>query len=1280
MVDAEAGVAAVVHASEAGGKGSDAVEGPSSREFGHAKSEEPVTRRQSIDATDVVSYLLSRHHLAAAFELFQDVVDTPSEAKISGDSNVDTKTHADVLTARDTLESFFNDAERFPLRAVQQYATHDDVPLLQASVRTQESRARVAEYDAELLREDLERLTMQLQASELEKQAAVMRRKSEKHSSGPQESTNVEDDAEYALSATAFTQITHGTPSDTTSTSLPPPTSSEIKTLNALVSDYLTIRGYKAAALTLNDEARDLRRNGNDDDGNNPDWSSIPDALRRIVTRANQLDDRDVEYKTLKETYAARSDTLKRLETECDNLKTRLGEQSDARIESERRCTILTDELASSATKNKTLTQQGTALNKDLVSQKSRADRFEAAAKHLEDDLGKKMKEWSAALSEERRKNQRVSSSATDQTTHGVPSTPSSTQPVGTTPANTMFSPNGLPGKLQSSHEEERTVRVLLEALPRITVSTLVAKRSELLPLFGRVILRTPVQAQRKDLITRMFDLVKRPEQEFRDALAATVGEIVCESESNSIFEHEIFPVLQQELRHTREERCVCAVGVLSALCTAVSPATQTQILAALVETLGVETCSELTRGSIVEAFATVCDVLAVSHSAGEGEERITIATTLLARALSDNSEHVVEIAVERAVPAFARRCTRGGCVADVVLRRMVTSALTEAIDALGGSDSKSHLSDEGKYAARRSLRLASRTLESVSSETNVNELDVQDATTWFTETGSVLVAQLTSALPPDDDTLLEHACDAIRFVCTTAGEAVTKDTIVPALEGESSRKSSTESLLLAAALPHAGDGCLRNWLTKYVEREAARIGESVSLDAIVAVRRAVRLLLRTDVSNDDTNDDPPADVFPDPRLTIRDAILDMLGTSASGSNVNPSVTMVSATLLGSAAEACPSSVAADKALPTLGALAVDGKAFATAALVRLGDAHCADAYLTGNVLQNLDQALASHDVGTSVAFVKAVREGTTRKTRDHSHQVTSAWRAQVAARVATITTHAFCTGKQTAKMESNHRTSSSSRRVLASATFGAVRGLLEADDEVKEGTSLGSSTSATRNALVPALRALLSDDTALDASERTLADAMLRDEDWRLVAAAEAAAQVAKEAAAESAKEALKKKEKTHLSSFSGMSSMSMSRMTRAMSIGGGSGTTKVEVADKVAQPLHKTTEELPISPVGAPEIDFATLMGEAAPTVVGVIEENAPENASIPDVQADDVKATDTEPPIARVAIEETPVVPETNPEEKSALRRGTSMSSKMLKSLPSAPKLSMPKNLFG
>ena len=140
------------------------------------------------------------------------------------------------------------------------------------------------------------------------------------------------------------------------------------------------------------------------------------------------------------------------------------------------------------------------------------------------------------------------------------------------------------------------------------------------------------------------------------------------------------------------------------------------------------------------------------------------------------------------------------------------------------------------------------------------------------------------------------------------------------------------------------------------------------------------------------------------------------------------------------------------------------------------------------------------------------------------------------------------------------------------------------------------------------------------------------------------------------------------------------MSRMTRAMSIGGGAGTTKVEVADKVAQPLHKTTEELPISPVGAPEIDFATLMGEAAPTVVGVIEENAPENASIPDVQADDVKATDTEPPIARVEIEETPVVPETNPEEKSALRRGTSMSSKMLKSLPSAPKLSMPKNLFG
>ena len=41
------------------------------------------------------------------------------------------------------------------------------MPLLQASVREQESRARVAEYDAELAAEDLQRARLELEAAEL---------------------------------------------------------------------------------------------------------------------------------------------------------------------------------------------------------------------------------------------------------------------------------------------------------------------------------------------------------------------------------------------------------------------------------------------------------------------------------------------------------------------------------------------------------------------------------------------------------------------------------------------------------------------------------------------------------------------------------------------------------------------------------------------------------------------------------------------------------------------------------------------------------------------------------------------------------------------------------------------------------------------------------------------------------------------------------------------------------------------------------------------------------
>ena len=144
----------------------------SSRESGDPAPRHPADEtRRPVDACDVVSFLLEREHLAAAFELLQDVVESTSGVSTPHGARA-ARADADagrLQEARESLERYFGDRERFPARDLRAYADETDVPLLQARVREQESRARVAEYDAELATEDLERARLELEAAELER-------------------------------------------------------------------------------------------------------------------------------------------------------------------------------------------------------------------------------------------------------------------------------------------------------------------------------------------------------------------------------------------------------------------------------------------------------------------------------------------------------------------------------------------------------------------------------------------------------------------------------------------------------------------------------------------------------------------------------------------------------------------------------------------------------------------------------------------------------------------------------------------------------------------------------------------------------------------------------------------------------------------------------------------------------------------------------------------------------------------------------------------------------
>jgi len=267
---AMAGAAAKASAAECGATPAVVAEAaPASTREGGDPVDDETSR--PVDARDVVSFLLEREHLAAAFELFQDVVESTSADSTSAPAE-----HVDDVgrleEARDALERYFGDRERFPPRDLRAYAEQVDVPLLQASVREQESRARVAEYDAELAAEDLERARVQLEASELERRAAEKR--ASLGAAGSAAAREAANEAAFVTPPRAFVDpetnaniadesLSQNANDTNVSPDLPPlaaPNASERRALNALVADYLDRRGYRATRLTLRDEADSFSR------------------------------------------------------------------------------------------------------------------------------------------------------------------------------------------------------------------------------------------------------------------------------------------------------------------------------------------------------------------------------------------------------------------------------------------------------------------------------------------------------------------------------------------------------------------------------------------------------------------------------------------------------------------------------------------------------------------------------------------------------------------------------------------------------------------------------------------------------------------------------------------------------------------------------------------------------------------------------------------------------------------------------------------------------------
>ena len=1409
----------------------------SDREGGDPAPRHPADEtRRPVDACDVVSFLLEREHLAAAFELLQDVVEGTSDTSGTSARPGAPAARADAAAgrleeARDLLERYFGDRERFPARDLRAYAEQTDVPLLQASVREQESRARVAEYDAELAAEDLERARLELEAAELERRAAEKRR----DAAGTAEKVSATENGgtsflNPALNPEAFadpdveSRVTREATEASSSPPppLPPPSEPERRALNALVADYLDRRGYRATRLTLRDEAVS-------------DFSAAPvaDGLRRAVHRASRLDASDVARDELRASASAsarRAETLERAlaekAAETASLAARVAEKEATASEQSRRADALLRQLEDA---RRSIAGLETARDRSARD----FERAAATAKHLERDLESKTREFKRALSEKRRgANERETTE-----NESIKET-----------RDESFSPLARAFEVEASAEEEATVRALADALPRVASATLVAERHELLPLFARAATRHKVAASRRESLRALFDLVKRPERAHRDALAATALDIARASgEERSVCE--LVPALRAELAHKKQERRVAACACVGSVAKDpdVSEATRWRVLFPALRDAFFSNASSVatpdaasdggggcpsTRSASLRAFAAVCDgsSVVVADAAREAE-------SFLAAALADASERVAERAAETAATAATRWRVRAGARAEKADETHFASAVshletfakglvaTRVAAALGvsevrggdGGDGGDGRGDEpgatlsippdrrrdaDRWRARFYLRLFARTLETVREEaarafTSVQSRDVThrmppELIGWFDANAAELARLLARFVPEDDADAASRrdAARAARSLCLAAGAGVARERVVAALTDQSGLVDAAASIpiALAAALPHCGPGALEAFLREYVARESARddgVGvedaffddaarasargtKSALATAERAIRRAVSLC--DDATKD--GDETRRETFGAEKISakpndVRDAIMRVLETVATGgradddgagsgsvsSSSSTAQRLFATTLLGAAAAACPSSAAA-RVVPALGRLAAGPCAFvaarAAAALVRVGDAHATPSAepeaageeedVSAEALRLLDFSVLRRDARVAAAFAAAVRDAAETRCRATDFPATlpdvatgqDAFWDGVASRLAATATAAFGGADDGEDAVAATLPDIATRRRLASLCFGAARGILEADedarahaasmsssrDERREGVLNPKHSSRRRDALVPALRALArprstrdrgtigteethhSDFSLLDASDRALAETMLRDEDWRLVAAAEAVARTARETAAAAAAErerAISRK-KSYAPSVS--ASAASAAMSRAM------------FGAKRPSSVSVSTSDDPASPA-APSVDFATLVGEAAPTIdaapasadeasgAAAVDAAALETGDAPDDRG--VAPRDAPPPPpppppppARAGSVATSVAdatdgkrPESTPvvtkEKEKRSKEKSSVSSKMFSAalaMPSAPKIQMPsmKNPFG
>ena len=965
-------------------------------------------------------YLIQRGYWCALYELYID-------AKRTGALAADD-------AARLTLHKFFTDSQRFPAQVLRAVRETFDSGVSAARVIDAESRAAVAEYDLRIARDDLAR-----------------------HGKQSSSALRARDDADGTRAAMdaddAFGAVPRADASMDASTSTQAHVDTDTK-LDAACYEFLSRRGFRAAALAMRDESPTAATLDEQSFGKSPQASSVGEraALRRMYDRARVAEHTAAAL----ESERARSDAA---ESELVRARARVDEL-------EREITTLRDEHA-------TVSDNLAKINAELNLMKTSSSSWEKRANAATSEMTRLLSRLGAETDAE------VTASDDWTSIHG--------------------------GAPRTTIEEDETIDVCLNVTSAVVGKLPASARLELLPMISRACARAAGDATRATRAANMFfEMYKKPNEDQRLAIAnaiANVGEVVGVDAFDGMFSRGCLSAETSTAAAHGDERRVLTLDVVAKLGSSLWYTSNAFIIDSFKR--GAADPSDDVRAECARGMSRYIAARAPSDAtAADVAEDVALALA------SDGSEDVADAARLDLAPAIAEwylssqdaSAVSMNRFTDVFAPKLFNAALAALESGWSGAGaeraftgwSSPEEADRMRWRASATMRMFESMMPTIrgaiersAPEHMRGDPDAVDVAlandaawplaTWCVNDASRVIVRIISSAAPDvvgQESVRESMCAALTSWCKVVGPRVTRSTLIDELNEacvvSRDQRAAVLPLLLAGVVPNTpnGDDVLEDYLKRLIEVEAPKVLSDVprSEDATTSdiMGDAARYLAALERHNA--------------------CLLRTLKRCAKPDN-ETSVRLLTTRLFAATSEVLPTPSVLEDVYPTLNALRADAAKYvrceSALALASVACSHYESVDATTHTMRQLEILAADVDIDVRVAVVAAMSRGAS---------VPGTTFAVSAANAVS----ALAQANFPAHDRTNRKSFTQDDCAMATALFAAARELLGADG-------------ALFAAVAPALVALLGGEsahTALDQAHRAQVETMLRDGGWQIAPA----------------------------------------------------------------------------------------------------------------------------------------------------------------------------------